>query len=445
MKIWIKLKKLNKISLICEKTKILDFDNMDLDISLSKLRELCGNKLSEKHSFLFFGNAIENDKENEISISNIIDKNNCIYIEILNKNLKENIKENPKENVNNEEKQKKNKYNLNYYLSQIEKLSILLKDFIVSPEERKKSIEKEYFLFKKKYGEFNGIKRFAIPVFGIISSGKSTFLNYILNLDDLLEMDEDISTQFICIIRNKKGFKKPKLYNVKIDFRDEKYFNFIKDNEINGDIKSIISQKNNEIKVTQNRNPKDYFLLLEIEIPFLNDSESDYSDLYEFIDFPGLNESVNNDGNKIDLFYKDYLPLILPNTTFPIFIFDLNKFEGIESSNILKYYKDYSNKFNYPDLENICKKTYNEAIFILNKSDLLENDDEKNKQLNIFREKYELNESNSLYFSSKEKLLENNKFNSFIQFIEYIIESKFKISNKFIEQLKYFLKKELNI
>ena len=116
-------------------------------------------------------------------------------------------------------------------------------------------INDEYFLFKKKYEQFKGIKRFAIPVFGIISSGKSTFLNYILNLDELLEIKEDISTQFICIIRNKKNLKKPKLYSIKLVLRDKdnNFVNFIKDHEIEGDIKPIIKKKIKKLKNLKKR------------------------------------------------------------------------------------------------------------------------------------------------------------------------------------------------
>jgi len=111
-------------------------------------------------------------------------------------------------------------------------------------------------------------------------------------LDELLEIEEDISTQFIYIIRNKKQLKKPKLYSIKSVLRDKdnNFVNFIKDQEIEGDIKSIIKKKNQEVKESKaKRNPDDYFLLIEVEIPFL--SETEYTDLFEFIDFPRLKES----------------------------------------------------------------------------------------------------------------------------------------------------------
>ena len=109
------------------------------------------------------------------------------------------------------------------------------------------------------------------------------------------------------------------------------------------------------------------------------------------MDFPGLNENSN-----INLFYKDYLSLILPNITFSIFIFQIGSFESLDNCDILSNYKDFSQKFNYPDMEKICKKSFGESIFILNKIDLIPSKEEKNNQLEIFREKFELNENNSL-------------------------------------------------
>lgn len=99
------------------------------------------------------------------------------------------------------------------------------------------------YTFNEKYGQYKGLKRFAIPVFGIISSGKSTFLNYILNLNNILEMDEQITTKFVCIIRNKKGLKYPKIYEVKIILRDENSVNFEKGEEKKENIKEYIYKK----------------------------------------------------------------------------------------------------------------------------------------------------------------------------------------------------------
>ena len=252
-------------------------------------------------------------------------------------------------------------------------------------------------------------------------------------------MDGDICTQFICIIRNKRGLESPKIYDVKFEYRDKNYVNFLKDGDAKkGDIKSIISDKNKNIKdLEKKRNPQEYFSLIEADIPFLNDLDNDVSDLFEFMDFPGLDENSN-----INLFYKDYLPLILPNTIFPIFIFQIGSFEGNNSCDVLSYYQDFSKKFNFPELEKACIESFKKSIFILNKIDLIPSEEDKKKQLTKFREQFDLDEKNSLYCSAQQHLLENNKFNSFYQFIEYIINDE---SCDFFVFLENKLKNEFNI
>ena len=432
---------IKKIYIMNGKDKILELNHIKSDLNLSALRDLFENKIPDDSSFFFLGNKLEKLKENEILVRNILDKNNCIYLIIGNK-IKD-INEDLNNGKDNEENVNKD---LNKFLNLIESFSSFFGNYELSSKDKANiiQIQNECECFKKKYSKFKGLKRFSIPVFGIISSGKSTLLNYLLNLNDILEMDQDISTQFICIIRNKKGLKNPKLYKVKLSLRDGKFVNFEKDAEIQGDIKSIISDKNKDIKCRTREvgaNPEDYFLLIETHIPFLNNLEKEYSDLFEFLDFPGLNE--NNRYNKVDLLFKNYLPLVLPNTFFSIFIFEVFKFEGNESKDILNFYQNFGDDFNY--LKEISRKSFEESIFILNKIDLIKEKEEVDKQLNIFRKKFGLKNNNSLCFSSLDNLQENNKFNSFYQFIEFILEDNTPHSINFIENLEYKMEKELKI
>ena len=53
--------------------------------------------------------------------------------------------------------------------------------------------------FNSKYLRYINIKRFTIPIIGRISSGKSTFLNAILELNNILESNINITTKFVCI------------------------------------------------------------------------------------------------------------------------------------------------------------------------------------------------------------------------------------------------------
>ena len=426
----------NNIIIMLGNEQFMSLNNIDFNQSLSEFRDLC--KISEDYNFLFLEKKIEKEKESELYIYQIINKKqekNYIYIIYLEKESNEKEKD-LKDNIINDSKN--NIIKKSNFLEQLQDLFIFFQDMEFSPELKEKGIFEEYEYFNENYSQLRGIERLTIPIFGIISSGKSTLLNYLLNLDNILEMDNDVCTQFICIIRNKRGLENPKIYNVKLKSRDKKFVNFIKGNEIKGNIKSIIKEKNKQIKELQKiRNPEDFFLLIETDIPFLNELDNDYSEFFEFMDFPGLNENSN-----INLFYKDYLSLILPNITFSIFIFQIGSFESLDNYNILSNYKDFSQRFKYPEMEKICKKSFGESIFILNKIDLIKSEEEKNNQLEIFREKFELNENNSLYFSSKEKLLENNKFNSFYQFIEYIINDD---GCNFVKFLEKKLEEELNL
>ena len=87
-----------------------------------------------------------------------------------------------------------------------EKIDII--NYLISKFESKikrmqnKNIQELCENFKYNYNTLSGIKRFCIPVFGKISSGKSTLLNYILHLHGVFETDYNISTKFVCIVRH---------------------------------------------------------------------------------------------------------------------------------------------------------------------------------------------------------------------------------------------------
>jgi len=82
--------------------------------------------------------------------------------------------------------------------------------------------------YENYYSKFIGLKRFSIPVFGKIISGKSTLLNYILNLHGIFETNYNVSTRFVCIIRhNPNLLDGPKIYNVSVSERGE----YIKDGQ----------------------------------------------------------------------------------------------------------------------------------------------------------------------------------------------------------------------
>ena len=83
----------------------------------------------------------------------------------------------------------------------------------------KEKYEKEFIKYKTE-------ERFTIPIIGIISSGKSTFLNVILQ-NNYLETDTNIATKFICILRHNRFLREPKLYKVKAERRKVLLFAYV--------------------------------------------------------------------------------------------------------------------------------------------------------------------------------------------------------------------------
>ncbi len=163
-----------------------------------------------------------------------------------------------------------------------------------------------------------------------MNTGKSTFLNYLIHLNGTLEIDSQIATKFVCIIRHNKKNKTPLIYETKVSLRGNgKVFNFEKGKKLGKkNIKSIISKRNKEIreKPNSNLNPLIYFLIIELNIPLFKGEFEKYGDLFEFMNIPGLNE-ISDGNNDNDNFFKEVIPIISPNIKFSILVFDCLKFD----------------------------------------------------------------------------------------------------------------------
>ena len=118
----------------------------------------------------------------------------------------------------------------------INQINFYLKDYkdeIQDLCKEKPNLKKEINDFNMYFSNYVELERFSIPVIGKISSGKSTILNYILDLKDSLQVKSETTTKFVCIIRHNKLLKgqNPKLYNVnfvkRADLKD--HFNFEKE------------------------------------------------------------------------------------------------------------------------------------------------------------------------------------------------------------------------
>ena len=160
-----------------------------------------------------------------------------------------------------------------------------------------------------------------IPLIGIISSGKSTFLQALVN-SDILETGGTTTTKFPCLIKNiKSGFK---FYKVKICPKDKN--RFIKDGEvILGEEK--IRDKIKEINRSEEKNVSDLFYVLECKI-FGIENKKILEENY-FMDVPGLNESKCN-------YVKNIFENIKDLINFYIFIFNVQSYVGDETKNIFK-------------------------------------------------------------------------------------------------------------
>ena len=315
----------------------------------------------------------------------------------------------------------------------------------------KEKYEKEFIKYKTE-------ERFTIPIIGIISSGKSTFLNVILQ-NNYLETDTNIATKFICILRHNRFLREPKLYKAyskrrRIDYKYKKfeYFSFEKRHEveevngIKGDIKKLMQEINKNIvkyeekmKISQ-RNINKYFYILEVNIPLF--SKEEYKSLgnyFDFIDIPGLNEEES-------FISKNIIPMIVNKCLFSIYIFEMGRYENKDTLNI---YKEYISGLN----------TYEKkSIYILNKIDIIHednkyNDDEK-KYLDEFKEyltngdsEFKVNKETNYFLKTDSKSLYNkvNAKHNLETFFDEIISglSKKEIAKMFQKKFILFLKESL--
>ena len=159
------------------------------------------------------------------------------------------------------------------------------------------------------------------------------------------------------------------MYNVSVSERGEyikdnkkiKLWNFEKDRENNGDIKEIIENRNHvlgNLEYKDSNWEKD-FMILETNIPLFNDNNHRFSELFEFMGVPGLNEFSSDDDASKQFYYKELIPFFIYNVGFSLFIFDAQKQESEDSLSII------NNIMN--QLFNNDSNKLKNSIFILNK------------------------------------------------------------------------------
>jgi len=344
-------------------------------------------------------------------------------------------------------------------LETINQINFYLKDYkneILDLCKKKPHLKKDINNFNINYSRYIDLERFSIPVIGKISSGKSTILNFILDLKESLQVESKTTTKFVCIIRHNKTLKgqNPILYNVNFVKRSEldNHFNFEKGDLIESELKSIIEKRNrdlNEKKIDDI--PQNYFLLIENYIPFFEGKYEKYADFFEFLDIPGLNE-ISSNINEDNIYFKKILPFIINNIKFSLFIFETRQYQ---TKNSIKIYKQFIEKINqrnkdYFNEKIILNEQQKYSIYILNKIDLcdkvggVEKEKEDFKNYLIENLNVDLNINYTFLLNSKESILSKDKFKSFDDYLNYIIKKE-KDNNNFIQNLTLNLQRDFNL
>lgn len=189
----------------------------------------------------------------------------------------------------------------------------------------------------------NSSPRKIIPIIGIISSGKSTFLQGLIN-SDVLESGGSTTTKFFCLIKH-KNIDNFQFYHVKLI--NEKNI-FIKDGEViygEENIKVKIKEINKDNQINENN------LFYVLECPINCIKNKDILEENYFMDCPGLNEAKSN-------YFKNIFQNIKDIINFYIFIFNIDHYVGDEVKDI------------FENLEkNGCLQKKEGNLFLLNKID----------------------------------------------------------------------------
>lgn len=210
-------------------------------------------------------------------------------------------------------------------------------------------------------------ERNGIIVVGMISSGKSTFLNSLLGIT-YLETKDDITTKLVTIIRYNGSLEEPKFYHLKLKakkkenlddiqestptLKDEntsktgeenntineeinlnenniENYDFIKDGEeYIGEEKIIQKISNINTEEAKNKEPKYDNLFYMLETNITNIENKDFLNTHDFYDIPGLNEYILSSENK-NIVQKDDTHINKKNETIEESKEDMRYIKGI--------------------------------------------------------------------------------------------------------------------
>ena len=295
-----------------------------------------------------------------------------------------------------------------------------------------------------------GLRKYTIPIIGVLSSGKSTFINGLFLNKTILEVGTAHTTKFICIIRHQ-----PELANGKFRFTKVK----LNSNSLEKDgdtIEDEVAIKNKIIEINKKEIASEDilndFYLLELNIHLIDDKIKNDELLkdIDFMDIPGLDffESQKQNPNeietkKIENIFKNFKDKL----KYFIIVFDCLRLHHDSSFTILEKLK---NEFNI-DMENnlivinksnlMPKKTVNEIkeYFmqeLLKKPDIINHN--KNIVLPINAEKILLQQQYSINFSSFIKYL-------YYLFCENTLQKTPSEENKFLDYIINYIEKKKRI
>ena len=245
-------------------------------------------------------------------------------------------------------------------------------------------------------------RKIRIAFIGNISVGKSSVINSLIGTDILPINDKECTYRGI-LIRHKEG-ESFKLYKTKLEKKgkgNDEYYYFIDDKhpyrQSVEEIHSYLSIKNNDKDIAD----KDAFIVITGHLKIFDFIKLDKEIIskIEFIDLPGTDRE-NNEFNK-----KQYYKKILRFTNCCVYINEPKTIEDEKSVGMIKAQYQNDKQKIFPKLRMNFIKT---CLFLINKSDIISNDEEKEKLKNniiknigIVEKEININNINISFFSGK--------------------------------------------
>ena len=270
-----------------ERNKTNEKEIKENDNKIEKKEEIKINNIKENNQ----AEEIKTKKYKKKELNDKKDEVKKKLIKINNQKQKNDEKDNEKE-IKMINKIKKDEINRNINKVSIikNKIGIYKKHFITSNKE--KSIKMEEAINNDEKIE----KRLLIPTIGNVSVGKSYFLNSLFGID-FCQVRSQITTKFVLFIRHIDNLNEPKLYQLfPVETKSNSY-DFKKGNIILGE--KQIRDKIIEINNLCIDDTVPLFYMLEIEIKSIRNKE--FLNKFDFMDIPGLNESGSD---YINLYFK---------------------------------------------------------------------------------------------------------------------------------------------